>query len=578
MDKILRIDMGAEGGPRITESLLGEYAGMGGRGMTSAVVSREVPPTCHPLSAENKLVIAPGLLSGTTGAMSGRLSVGCKSPLTGGIKEANSGGQPSQVLARLGYAAIVLEGKPPTDDLYKVVISRDGVTISVDNDLKMLPNYDAVEKIKGEYGDKVACISIGPAGEMKMSAASIACTDMEMRPTRHAGRGGVGAVMGSKGVKVIVLDDAGKTMRSPKDPAKFKEANKRFVEGLRNHPVTGQGLPAYGTNVLTNIVNEAGGYPTYNFKQGRYDEAHLISGETLAETEKARGGLATHGCHRGCVIRCSGIYHDKDGHFLTKQPEYETVWAHGGNCGICDLDAIATLDFLDDNYGLDTIEMGATIGVAMEAGLLKFGDAEGAINLLHEVGKGTPLGRILGNGAAVTGKVFGVERVPVVKGQALPAYDPRAVQGVGVTYATSPMGADHTAGYAVTANLLKVGGEVDPLKPQGQIELSRDLQIATAAVDATGMCLFIAFALLDQPETFQALLDMINAFYGLGLTADGVTDLGKKILSMERDFNARAGFTAQQDRLPRFFTQERLAPHNVTFDVKDEELDQVFNW
>ncbi|MCK8602970.1 aldehyde ferredoxin oxidoreductase C-terminal domain-containing protein [Desulfoferrobacter suflitae] len=578
MDKILRIDMGAEGGPRITESPLGGYAGMGGRGMTSAIISKEVPPTCHPLSAENKLVIAPGLLSGTTGAMSGRLSVGCKSPLTGGIKEANSGGQPSQVLARLGYAAIVLEGKPPTDDLYKVVINRDGATISVDNDLKMLPNYDAVAKIKGEYGDKVACISIGPAGEMKMSTASIACTDMEMRPTRHAGRGGVGAVMGSKGVKVIVLDDAGKTMRSPKDPEKFKEANKRFVEGLRNHPVTGQGLPAYGTNVLTNIVNEAGGYPTYNFKQGRYDEAHLISGETQAETEKARGGLATHGCHRGCVIRCSGIYHDKDGHFLTKQPEYETVWAHGGNCGICDLDAIATLDFLDDNYGLDTIEMGATIGVAMEAGLLKFGDAEGAINLLHEVGKGTPLGRILGNGAAVTGKVFGVERVPVVKGQALPAYDPRAVQGVGVTYATSPMGADHTAGYAVTANILKVGGEVDPLKPQGQIELSRDLQIATAAVDATGMCLFIAFALLDQPETFQALLDMINAFYGLDLAADGVTDLGKKILSMERDFNARAGFTAHQDRLPRFFTQERLAPHNVTFAVKDEELDQVFNW
>ncbi|MGA7876981.1 MAG: aldehyde ferredoxin oxidoreductase C-terminal domain-containing protein [Desulfoferrobacter sp.] len=578
MDKILRIDMGAEGGPKITETPLGDYAGMGGRGMTSAIVSKEVPPTCHPLGAENKLVIAPGLLSGTTGAMSGRLSVGCKSPLTGGIKEANAGGQASQVMARLGYAAIVLEGKPKTDDLYKVVINQDGVKISIDNSLKMLPNYDLVEKIKGEFGDKAACISIGPAGEMKMSAASIACTDMEMRPTRHAGRGGVGAVMGAKGVKAIVLDDTGKKMRSPKDPEKFKEANKRFVEGLRTHPVTGQGLPAYGTNVLTNIINEAGGYPTYNFKQGRYDEAHLISGETQAETETARGGMATHGCHRGCVIRCSGIYHDKDGHFLTKQPEYETVWAHGGNCGICDLDAIAKLDFLDDNYGLDTIEMGATIGVAMEAGLLKFGDAEGAINLMHEVGKGTPVGRIIGNGAAVTGKVFGVERVPVVKGQALPAYDPRAVQGMGVTYATSPMGADHTAGYAVTANILKVGGEVDPLKPEGQIELSRNLQIATAAVDATGMCLFIAFALLDQPDTFQALLDMLNAFYGFDLTADGVTDLGKKILSMERDFNARAGFTAQQDRLPRFFTNEKLAPHDVTFGVKDEELDQVFNW
>jgi aldehyde:ferredoxin oxidoreductase len=236
------------------------------------------------------------------------------------------------------------------------------------------------------------------------------------------------------------------------------------------------------------------------------------------------------------------------------------------------------LDFLDDNYGLDTIEMGATIAVAMEAGLLKFGDAEGAIKLVKEVGQGTPLGRILGNGAAVTGKVFGVERVPVVKGQAMPAYDPRAVQGIGVTYATSPMGADHTAGYAVATNILKVGGDVDPLKPQGQIELSRNLQIATAAIDSTGMCLIIAFALLDQPETFQALIDMLNAFYGLSLTADDVTALGKKVLGMERDFNTRAGFTAQQDRLPRYFTTDPVAPHNVTFDVKDEELDKVFDW
>jgi aldehyde:ferredoxin oxidoreductase len=578
MDKILRIDMSAEGGPRLTEAPPGEYAGIGGRALTSTLVAKEVPPLCHALGAENKLVIAPGLLSGTTSAMSGRLSVGCKSPLTGGIKEANAGGQPSQVLARLGYAAIVLEGKPATDDLYKVIINKDGARIEVDNSLKLLPNYDLVEEMKKQYGENIACISIGPAGEMKMSAASIACTDMELRPTRHAGRGGVGAVMGSKRVKVIVLDDTGMKMRPPKDPEKFKDANKRFVAGLRQHPVTGQALPAYGTNVLTNILSEAGGYPTYNFKEGRYVDAHKISGETQAETETARGGLATHGCHRGCVIRCSGIYNDKDGHFLSKQPEYETVWAHGGNCGICDLDAIARLDFLDDNYGLDTIEMGVTLGVAMEAGLLKFGDAEGAIRLIKEVGQGTPLGRVLGNGAAVTGKVFGVERVPVVKGQGLPAYDPRAVKGIGVTYATSTMGADHTAGYAVATNILKVGGDVDPLKPEGQIELSRNLQIATAAVDSTGMCLFIAFAVLDQPETFQALLDLLNSFHGLNLTGDDVTELGKMILKTERDFNARAGFTAQQDRLPRFFKTERLAPHDALFDISDEDLDQVFNW
>jgi aldehyde:ferredoxin oxidoreductase len=263
---------------------------------------------------------------------------------------------------------------------------------------------------------------------------------------------------------------------------------------------------------------------------------------------------------------------------LTKQPEYETVWAHGGNCGIDDLDAIAQIDRLDDDFGLDTIEMGATIGVAMEAGLAEFGDAEAAIKLVKEVGQGTPLGRVLGSGAAVTGRVFGVERVPVVKGQAMPAYDPRTVQGIGVTYATTPMGADHTAGYSVTANILDVGGTVDALKPEGQAELARNLQIATAAVDATGMCLFVAFAVLDQADTFQALIDMINAFYGLSLTADDVTELGKSILKNEREFNQAAGFTAKDDRLPEYFKKEALPPHNITFGVTDEELDQVFNW
>ena len=368
-------------------------------------------------------------------------------------------------------------------------------------------------------------------------------------------------------------------MRPPREKDKFRDANRVFVEGLRKHPVTGEGLPAYGTNVLTNILNEAGGYPTRNFSTGQFDRAADISGETEAELEIKRGGKATHGCHRGCVIQCSGIFNDKDGNYLTKQPEYETVWAHGGNCEISDIDIIAQLDYLDDNIGVDTIEMGVAIGVAMEAGVIEFGDGAEAIRLVRdEVGKGTPMGRILASGAEVTGKAFGVERVPVVKGQSLPAYDPRAVQGIGVTYATTTQGADHTAGYAVATNILKVGGDVDPLKPAGQVELSRNLQIATAAIDSTGMCLFIAFAILDQPETFQALIDMLNAFYGLEMTGDDITALGKRVLSQEREFNRRAGFSAQHDRLPQFFKDEPLAPHNVTFDVTDEELDQVYNW
>ncbi|MDZ4184838.1 MAG: aldehyde ferredoxin oxidoreductase C-terminal domain-containing protein [Desulfuromonadales bacterium] len=578
MDKIVRIDMGAKGGPKVTTEPVGEYAGLGGRAVTSLMVSKEVHPLCHPLGAENKLVIAPGMLSGTTGAMTGRLSVGCKSPLTGTIKESNAGGQAAQVLARIGYAAIVLEGKPEGDDLYKIHVSKDGVKVIVDNSLKLMDNYPLVAKLREEYGDKVAYMSIGSAGERQLYIASIACTDPELRPTRHCGRGGVGAVMGSKRVKAIILDDAGCKQRPPQDPEKYRDANRKFVEGLRKHPVTGEGLPAYGTNVLTNVLNEAGGYPTRNFKSGVFEGSAKLSGEAQAELEIKRGGSATHGCHRGCVIQCSGIYNDKDGNYLTKQPEYETVWSHGGHCGIDDLDTVAQLDFMDDNFGVDTIDMGVAIGVAMDAGLIEFGDRAGAIRLMEEVGKGTPLGRILASGADITGKVFGVEKVPTVKGQAMPAYDPRPIQGIGVTYATTTQGADHTAGYAIATNILKVGGDVDPLKTEGQIELSRNLQIATAAIDSTGMCLFIAFAILDQPETFQALLDMLNAFYGTELTGDGVVALGKTVLSAERDFNTRAGFTAAHDRLPRYFYTDPIAPHNQVFSMTDEELDSVYNW
>jgi aldehyde:ferredoxin oxidoreductase len=578
MDKILRIDMGAKGGPKASVEPVGKYAGLGGRGMTSMIVNDEVDPLCHPLSAANKLVFAPGLLAGTSASTSGRLSVGCKSPLTYTIKEANAGGQAGMALGRLGYAAVIIEGQPAGDDLWKIVINKEGVSFSVDNSCRGLGNYDTVAKLSKVHGEKVAYVTIGQAGELKLGAASIACTDRELRPTRHMGRGGVGAVMGSKKIKAIVVDEAGVPPPQPKDPARFKEAAKAFVEGLKRHPVTGQGLPAFGTNILTNVLNEAGGYPTRNFQEGRFEGASKISGETQAALETERGGLATHGCQRGCTIQCSGIFHDKNGKYVTKQPEYETVWSHGGNCGIDDLDVIAQLDRMDDDFGLDTIEMGVTIGVAMEAGVIQFGDGQGAIRLLGEVGKGTPLGRILGSGAGITGKAFGVERVPVVKNQAIPAYDPRAVQGIGVTYATTTMGADHTAGYAVATNILKVGGFVDPLKPEGQVELSRNLQIATAAVDSTGMCLFIAFAVLDQPDTFQNLIDLLNAQYGLTLTGDDVTALGKKVLSAERAFNTRAGFTAEHDRLPRFFEQQPLAPHQVTFQVKPEELDRVFNW
>ncbi|MBU1340235.1 MAG: aldehyde ferredoxin oxidoreductase [Proteobacteria bacterium] len=577
MNKIIRINMSADQAPSITEEGLGNYAGLGGRAMTSAVVSKEVPPLCHPLGEDNKLVIAPGILSGSAAVMSGRLSIGCKSPLTGGIKESNAGGQPSQMLGRLGYAAIIIEGKPKDDTLYKIIITSQGITIQPDNSLRMLGNYDLVSKIKEEFGEKIACISIGPAGEMKMSAATIACTDPELRPTRHAGRGGTGAVMGAKGVKVIVIDDTGASFRPPSDPDLFKEANKTFTKGIKEHPVTGEGLPALGTNVLTNVLNEAGAYPTFNFKEGRFKSAAKISGEALAELETTRNGKATHGCQRGCIIQCSGIFNDKDGNYVSKQPEYETVWAHGGNCGIDDLDTIAKLDRMDDDFGVDTMEMGTAIAVAMDAGLAAFGDGEAAINMIKEVGKGTSLGRIIGNGAAFTGKAFGVERVPVVKGQAMAAYDPRGVQGIGVTYATSPMGADHTAGYSVATNILGIGGNVNPLLAEGQVDLSRNLQIATAGLDSLGLCLFVAMAILDNPDAFGAMVTLVKGLTGKEFTPDDFNALGLSVLKNERDFNLRAGLTSKDDRLPEFFKKEKLATHDIVFMVEDEDLDQVFD-
>ncbi len=576
MYKLLRVNMS-----NLTanfEDIPEAYAGMGGRGLTSSVVAKEVDPTCNALGPLNKLVIACGLLAATNAANSGRASVGAKSPLTGTIKEANSGGQPGQYLGRLGIQGIIVEGLPEAGKLYKLYVGKDKVELSAADELKGLGNYDTVDKLKGEFGDKAGYITIGPAGEFMLGAASVAFTDPELRPTRHAGRGGLGAVMGSKGLKAIIVDPAD-TERAPlADPEAFKQAAKAFAKALSEHPVTGEGLPTYGTDVLINVMNEAGGLPTRNFSVGRFEGAEAVSGETLNQVTKDRGGVVSHGCMSGCVIRCSGIYNDADGNYLTKWPEYETVWAWGPNCGVNDLDGIAKIDRMCDDIGVDTIEVGCAVAVAMEGGALEFGDVAGATKLLSEIGQGTAMGRILGSGTLTTGKTFGVARIPTVKGQSLPAYDPRAVKGIGVTYATSTMGADHTAGYSVATNILGIGGSVDPLKAEGQVELSRNLQAATAAVDTAGLCVFVAFAMLDKPEAFQAVVDMLNAKYGLSLTGDDVGALGAKVLGIEKDFNVRAGFNKADDRLPDFFTYETLEPHGVKWDIPDEELDTTLEF
>ena len=553
-----------------------EWQNLGGRALTSAIVAKEVDPICQPLGKKNKLVFAPGLLTGTTAPNSGRMSVGSKSPLTGGIKESNVGGTSSQKLAKLGIKAIIIEGMPEEDKYYNLHVDKNGIKIQEETELIGKGNYEVIDRLSKKYDPKIGVITIGQAGEFKLAAANISVKSPDGN-IRSAGRGGLGAVMASKKVKYITIDDTDGPGVPVADPEKFKEAVKEFAKGLREHPITGEGLPKFGTNVLVNILNEAGGLPTRNFRMGRFEGAHKISGEAMYDTIVDRKGKPTHNCHAGCVISCSQVYNDKDGNFVTAGFEYETIWGFGAVCYVDDLDIIAHADRICDDMGIDTIETAVAIATAMEGGVIPFGDGEGMLNLLREIQKGTPLGRIIGNGAGFTGKAFGVTRVAVVKNQAIPAYEPRAVKGIGVTYATTPMGADHTAGYSVTANILKVGGDVSPLVKDGNIELSRNLQIATAAIDSAGLCLFVAFGLLDNPKTFQAMLDLLGAKEGREITADDVSELGKFVLKTEIDFNKAAGFTKEDDRLPEFF-EEEAPPHNTVWDFTGEELDKVLDF
>lgn len=578
--KILRIDMA-----KLThayEEVPAKWEKWAGRGLTSAIVAEEVEPTCHPLGPNNKLVIAPGWVSGTPAApSSGRTSFGGKSPLTGGIKESNAGGLSSQKIAKLGLAAIILEGMPKDEKWYTLVVTKDGVTFESADDLLGKGMYEVDEVIWKKYPNEPAVIGIGQVGEEKLSNAGISVNDPENKPGRYAGRGGLGAVMGARGVKAIVVDDNDGPGVDIADMDLFKTGRKKLTDAITSHDLTkpAGGLNSFGTNVLMNIINEAGGLPTRNFSAGQFEGAAQISGEMVAEMVEKRGaGMTGHGCHPGCIIKCSNIYPDENGEELVSCVEYETAWALGANCGIDDLDYVAKMTRECNDLGLDTIEAGNTVAIAMEGGALAFGDKVGALNLFDEIRQMTPLGRILGQGVEATAKAYGVHRIPTVKGQSMPAYEPRAIKGIGVTYATTPMGADHTAGYTIAPEIAGVGGKVDPLSDEGKAELSLTFQAATAFVDSTGYCLFIAFPILDIPEGWAGMAESVAGVTGMKITGDDVIPLGKEILKIERDFNARAGFTAQDDRPPEFMRYEELPPHNVVWTITDGVLDEVYSW
>jgi aldehyde:ferredoxin oxidoreductase len=561
-----------------TQDVPQEYAGLGGRGLTSNLINNEVPAACDALGPDNKLVFAPGFLSGTPLVNTSRLSIGAKSPLTGGIKESNVGGTVSASLANLGITALVVEGRAAEGEYYFLKIDAAGEIVLVDAaPYKGMRTYALVQKLTAEFGDKNSITCIGPAGDFKYRAASIQTTDLDGRPCRAAGRGGLGAVMGAKGLKALIVARGGKSADPLADPSAFKEAAQAYAKRVKADEFSGEVLPALGTAVLVEPINAAGAFPTCNARQGQFELAEKISGETMAKIIRERGGKTTHkGCAQ-CIIDCSNEYVDKDGKYITSSLEYETIWSMGGMIGNGDLDAVARLDFLCDDIGLDTMSTGVAIAVAMDAGYKQFGDGQAAIAMVEEVAAGTEFGKIIGNGPAAVGKHFKHDRVPVIKGQSMAAYDPRAIQGMAVTYATSPMGGDHTAGWVVDQNLEAFGGKLDRFSADGQVEASRNTQIHMAAVDSVGICDF-AQSGLASPEGIANVYKMMAAKTGQPFTAEDWKALGTRVLKAERAFNRNAGFTSKDDRLPKMFYEEPLPPTGKVVIISDEQMDSTFDF
>jgi aldehyde:ferredoxin oxidoreductase len=568
--KMLRVNM-KEAAIR-WEPVPPEYEQVGGRALIAKLLLNEIPPACDALGPHNKLIFTPGLLGGAIVATAGRLSVGAKSPLTGGVKEANAGGIAGDTLGKLRIKAIVVEDQPKAGQFYILLIDGDSVQlVPADDSIRLMGTYATTDRLQERYGADASVTCIGQAGEYLMSGAGISTTGEKDQRSNHAARGGLGAVMGSKGLKAVVIKKAlGRSVQLHNEEL-FRTASKAFAQKLINDPKLGTkgSQHLYGTASIVGAVNEMGSLPTRNFSDGKFEHAAELRGEKLRELVLAREGKVGTRCMPGCVIACRNLFADEAGKPVVGTIQYETVALVGSNLGLGKLDDVATLNYMCNDFGLDTIEAGAALGVALEAGLAKFGDIDGIVGLLKQVAEGTPLGRILGCGATTTGKVLGIRRVPAALGQAMPGYDPRTLKGNGVTYATSPQGADHTAGNAFGAR-----NEVPPLGTAGQKELSLRLQIIAAMLDSTGLCLFARPPIIANP---QLMIDMINGIYGWGWTKEDYDRFNRDVLRTELEFNKRAGITQKNYRIPEYMCEEPLPPHNAVFDVPDSDLDSVFD-
>jgi len=532
----------------------GEAVVKAGRYLIAKTLLELGAATAEPLSPQNPLVFSAGPFAGTSFSNANRTSVGCKSPLTGGIKESNGGGTFSYALGQLRISGFTLLGASPS---WVVIHFKKDGAIAFDDAATYLGkgNFEASDLLYAKYGKKVAIALLGPVGEYLGLIAGIAYSDKDGRPSRLSARGGVGAVMGSKKVKAIVVD----LDRIPPfhEPKKVNASIKEYSKMLLADGIVTNFYAKLGTMGMADVQNYMGGLPVRNFRRGQLadvkaGETFKMGAEYIGPLNTSRGGEQTHSCMPGCVIQCSNVYHDASGKEVVSPVEYETLGLLGSNCGVSDPDDLAQLNFIANDLGVDTIEIGATLGVLMEAGLAPFGDVRFMTDCLAEIRKGTEKGRLFAQGTARVGEHYKVRRVPVIKKQAISAYDPRVVEATGISMMATAQGADHTTG-----NLPRM--KTREMDLESIISESLAQQARVAANDSLGLCVFGQSVSNIKTEFLAAAL---NAAHGTSLTPEFFEALGRETLKLEREFNRKAGFTEKDDELPEFFYSEPLAPTN----------------
>ena len=570
--RILRINLssGKISKESLDESLARNF--LGGRGIATKILYDELPAGTDPLSPENKLIFAAGPLTGTSAPTGGRYMVITKGPLNGAIASSNSGGFFGKEFKTAGYDLIIFEGK--AEKPVYVWIKDDEVEIRDASDLWGKNTHETTDILMERIGDskaKVACI--GPAGE-KLSLIACIINDKH----RAAGRTGVGAVMGSKNLKAVVVRGTGRVELADAD--KFREAQKASMGKIRENPTTSQGLPAYGTAVLVNVINENGLFPTRNFQTGVFEGASKISGETLADmylTKNTHCFACPIGCGRATKIN------GREG----EGPEYEVAWSFGADCGVDDLKAIVEANYLCNELGLDGISAGATIAAAMElyergyipkedldGPELKFGSAEAIVEYTRKMGLREGFGDKLAEGSYRLAAAYGHPELSMsVKKQELPAYDPRGAQGHGLEYATSNRGGCHVRGYMISPEILGAPEKIDPQVLEGKPTWVKTFQDLTAFIDASGLCLFSSFAL--GADEYGALA---SAATGWEMDANEVLKIGERIWNLERLFNLREGFTKDDDTLPERLLKEPMpeGPNKGTVHKLGELLPEYY--